>query len=114
MSMSKTLSRYALLALALMSAGAQAGTTQSNLVIKKLQPEGNGILIGFATLPTDCTTSYKGGHAFLGTSIKDFDSLYLVLSTAMVTGSPVTITYADNGDCGSTVQLLSLSNVTTN
>src|SRR6185503_1641100 len=84
MSMSKTLSRYALLALALMSAGAQAGTTQSNLVIKKLQPEGNGILIGFATLPTDCTTSYKGGHAFLGTSIKDFDSLYLVLSTAMV------------------------------
>jgi len=112
--MSKKLSSCALLALALMSAGAQAGTTQSNLVINKVQPEGNGILIGFTTLPTDCTMSFKGGHAFLGTAIKDFDSLYLILSTAMVTGSPVTITYSDNGDCSAAVQLLSLSNVTTN
>jgi hypothetical protein len=114
MSMSKKLSSCAMLALALMSAGAHAGTTQANLVINKLQPEGNGILIGFTTLPTDCATSYKGGHAFLGTSVKDFDSLYLILSTAMVTGSPVTITYADNGDCSSAAQLLSLSTVTTN
>lgn len=112
--MSKKLSSCALMALALMSAGAQAGTTQANLVVSKLQPEGNGVLVTFTTLPADCTTSYKGGHAFLGTSVKDFDSLYLVLSTAMVTGSPVTITYADNGDCSAAAQLLSLSAVTTN
>lgn len=112
--MSKKRSSCALLALALMSAGAQAGTTQANLVINKLQPEGSGILVGFTTMPSDCSSSYKGGHAFLATSVKDFDSLYLILTTAKVTGSPVTITYADNGDCSSTVQLLSLSNVTTN
>jgi hypothetical protein len=112
--MTRKLSSCALVALALVSAGAQAGTTQSNLVINKLQPEGNGILIGFTVQPTDCATSYKGGHAFLATSIKDFDSLYLILTTAKVTGSPVTITYNDNGDCSSAVQLLSLSNVTTN
>ena len=112
--MSKKLPSCALLALALMSAGAQAGTTQSNLVINKLQPEGNGILIGFTVQPTDCAMSYKGGHAFLGTSVKDFDSLYLILSTAKVTGSPVPIKYNDKGGCSRVVQLLSLSNVTTN
>lgn len=105
---------FGLLVLALMSAGVHAGTTQSSLVINKIQPEGNGILIGFTVRPTDCATSYKGGYAYLGTSVKDFDSLYLILSTALVTGSPVTIYYADNGDCSSAVQLLSLSNVATN
>lgn len=112
--MSKKLLSSALLALALMSAGVHAGTIQSNLVVNKIQPEGNGILIGFTVRPTDCAVSYKGGYAFLGTSVKDFDSLYLILTTALVTGSPVTITYADNGDCSSAAQLLSVSNVTTN
>ena len=102
------------LLLALVSAGAQAGTVQSNLVINLIQPEGSGILIGFTVRPTDCATAYKGGHAFLGTSIKDFDSLYLTLTTAKVAAQPVTIYYADNGDCSSTVQLLSLSNVVVN
>jgi hypothetical protein len=113
MYMSKKLSR-ALMALVLTSAAAQAGTVQANLIVNKVQPEGNGILVGFTVQPTDCIGSYKGGHAFLGTSVKDFDSLYLILSTALVTGSPVTITYVDNGDCSSAAQLLSLSTVTTN
>lgn len=108
------LARRGLLALALASAGAHAGTMQSNLVINKVQPEGNGILIGFTVRPTDCATAYKGGHAYLGTGIKDFDNLYLIVSTAQVTGAPVTIYYADNGDCSSVVQLLSLSNVVPN
>lgn len=108
------LSRCSLLALALVGAGAQAGTMQSNLVINKVQPEGNGILVGFTVRPADCATAYKGGHAYLGTGIKDFDNLYLIVSTAQVTGAPVTIYYADNGDCSSVVQLLSLSNVVLN
>jgi hypothetical protein len=112
--MSKKLSICGSLLLALLGAGAHAGTTQSSLVINKIQPEGNGILVGFTVRPTDCTTSYKSGHAYLGTSVKDFDSLYLILSTALITGSPVTIYYADNGDCSTAVQLLSLSNVVTN
>jgi hypothetical protein len=112
--MLKRLSSRGLLLLALISAGVQAGTTQSNLIINKLQPEGTGILVGFTVQPTDCATNYKGGHAWLGTGIKDFDSLYLVLTTAQVTGTPVTIYYADNGDCSAVVQLLSLSNVVVN
>jgi hypothetical protein len=112
--MLKHLLSCGVLLLAFLSTGAQAGTTQSNLVINLLQPEGAGILVGFTVRPTDCTMAYKGGHAYLGTGIKDFDSLYLALTTAKVTGTPVTIYYADNGDCSSTVQLLSLSNVVIN
>jgi hypothetical protein len=112
--MLKHLARGGLLALALVSAGVHAGTMQSNLVISKLSPEGSGILVTFTTQPTDCATNYKGAHAYLGTGIKDFDLLYMVLSTAQVTGSPVTIYYADNGDCSGVVQLLSLSNVVAN
>jgi hypothetical protein len=112
--MLKHLSSCGVLLLALLSAGAQAGTTQSNLVINLVQPEGSGVLIGFTVRPTDCTTAYKGAHAYLGTTIKDFDALYLMLTTAKVTGSPVTITYLDNGDCSAVAQLLSLSNVVIN
>jgi hypothetical protein len=112
--MLKHLSSCGVLLLALLSAGAYAGTSQSNLVINTVQPEGAGILVGFTVRPTDCATAYKGAYAYLGTSIKDFDSLYLVLTTAQVTGAPVTIYYADNGDCSAVAQLLSLSNVIAN
>ncbi|HEX5055635.1 MAG TPA: hypothetical protein VFX02_03970 [Gammaproteobacteria bacterium] len=103
-----------LLALALVSAGAHAGTMQSNLVISKVTPEGSGILVTFTTQPVDCATNYKGAHAYLGTSIKGFDMLYLVVTTAQVTGTPVTIYYADNGDCSGVAQLLSLSDIVAN
>src|SRR5688572_22479076 len=105
--MLKHLLSCSVLLLALVSAGAQAGTTQANLVINLVQPEGTGVLIGFTVRPTDCATAYKGGHAYLGTGIKDFDSLYLTLTTAQVTATPVTIYYADNGDCSAVIQLLS-------
>ena len=112
--MLKRLSSCGLLLLALVSSGVQAGTTQSNLIINLVQPEGTGILIGFTVRPTDCATSYKSGHAYLGTGVKDFDVIYLTASTAKVTGTPVTIYYADNGDCSAVAQLLSLSNIVTN
>src|SRR5688572_12421439 len=109
------LSRCGVLALALLSAGAQAAErTQSGLIVSKVSPEGTGVLVTFTVRPTDCTTAYKGGHAYLGTSLKDFDTLYLTLTTAQVTAAPVTISYNDNGDCSGVATLLSLSNVIAN
>lgn len=114
LSMFRRIVNGSLLVFALGIVSAHAGITQSNLVINKIVPQAGGLLIGFTAQPADCTTSYMGGHAFLATTIKDFDTLYTLVATAQVTGQPVAINYIDNGNCGSLSQLLSLTNVVVN
>lgn len=110
--MFRHLSICGLLLFTLLSADAQAADrTQSFLIVNSVIPEGAGVRIGFTVRPSDCTTSYKGSYAFLASSVKDFDLLYLAVTTAEISGRAVTIHYIDNGDCSSLGQLLSLSNV---
>lgn len=110
--MFRHLSICGLLLFTLLSADAQAADrTQSLLIVNSVIPEGAGVRIGFTVRPNDCTTSYKGSYAFLAASVKDFDLLYLAVTTAEISGQAVTIHYIDNGDCSSLGQLLSLSNV---
>ena len=110
--MFRHLSICGLLLFTFLSADAHAADrTQGGLIVNSVIPEGAGVRIGFTVRPTDCTTSYKSSYAYLAASVKDFDLLYLAVTTAEISGQSVTIHYVDNGDCSSLGQLLSLSNV---
>lgn len=95
----------------LLASSVSLAASQSNLVVNTVTPGNDGILVGFSSQPSACSSSYQSHHGFISKNHKHFDEFVAAVVVYKRLKKPVKVIFQDKGSCSSASSLMLISDM---